>query len=45
MFAFSTLSAVLLFDPLKHPAASIMIAAVDATPTFQNFIISAADFA
>jgi hypothetical protein len=39
------LSAVLLFDPLKHPAASIMIAAVDATPTFQNFIISAADFA
>jgi hypothetical protein len=45
MFAFSTLSGVLVFDPLEHPAASIMIAAIDATPTVQNFVISPADFA
>jgi hypothetical protein len=42
MFVFSMLSrAVLLPDPLEHPAASIMIAAVDATPTCRNFIVLA----
>src|SRR5215469_18528486 len=44
MSVFSTFSgAALLLDPFEHPAASIMIATADATPTFWNLIVSLAE--